>query len=74
MNIEPLRELLGWCLIINVAILLLIFGWLLPQIIDYEVIWQALTSLTWQDLANYSGGSVRGRSSATTGTAWRLSR
>ncbi len=36
--------------LVVVAIVVLIFGWLLPQIIDYEVIWEALTSLTWQDL------------------------
>jgi uncharacterized membrane protein YbhN (UPF0104 family) len=36
--------------LVVVAIVVLIFGWLLPQIIDYEVIWEALTSLTWEDL------------------------
>lgn len=36
--------------VIVVAILVFVFGWLLPQFIDYELIWDALTNLTWQDL------------------------
>ncbi len=33
-----------------VAVLVFLFGWLLPQIIDYELVWDALTSLTLTDL------------------------
>jgi uncharacterized membrane protein YbhN (UPF0104 family) len=36
--------------LIVVAVLVFVFGWLLPQFIDYELIWDALTSMTWQDL------------------------
>jgi uncharacterized membrane protein YbhN (UPF0104 family) len=33
-----------------VGVLVFVFGWLLPQIIDYELVWEALTSLTLTDL------------------------
>lgn len=33
-----------------VAVLVFVFGWLLPQIIDYELVWTALTNLTAMDL------------------------
>jgi uncharacterized membrane protein YbhN (UPF0104 family) len=33
-----------------VAVLVFVFGWLIPQIIDYELVWDALTSLTLTDL------------------------
>lgn len=32
------------------AILVLVFGWLLPQLIDYELVWEALRNLTWEQL------------------------
>lgn len=36
--------------LIVVAVLVFVFGWLLPQFIDYDLIWEALTNLTFQDL------------------------
>jgi uncharacterized membrane protein YbhN (UPF0104 family) len=36
--------------VVIVALLLFVFGWLLPQIIDYELIWDAMTNLTATDL------------------------
>ncbi len=35
---------------IIVAVLVFVFGWLLPQLIDYELVWEALTNLTGPDL------------------------
>ena len=32
--------------VIVLAVLVFVFGWLLPQIIDYELVWEAMTSLT----------------------------
>jgi uncharacterized protein (TIRG00374 family) len=32
------------------GVLVFVFGWLLPQIIDYKLVWEALTSLTLTDL------------------------
>ena len=32
--------------VVIMAILVVVFGWLLPQIIDYELVWDALTGLT----------------------------
>ncbi len=36
--------------LVVVAVLVVIFGWLLPQFIDYDLIWEALTNLTLRDL------------------------
>lgn len=36
--------------LVVVAVFVVVFGWLLPQFIDYELVWEALTSLTLQDL------------------------
>ncbi|MDH3752725.1 MAG: lysylphosphatidylglycerol synthase domain-containing protein [Acidimicrobiia bacterium] len=33
-----------------VVVVVVVFGWLLPQIIDYELVWEAMTSLTWEEL------------------------
>lgn len=35
---------------IAVVIFVVVFGWLLPQFIDYQLVWDALTGLTGQDL------------------------
>lgn len=36
--------------VVIMAILVVVFGWLLPQIIDYELVWDALTGLTLEQL------------------------
>lgn len=36
--------------LIMVAVFVVVFGWLLPQLIDYQLVWDALTELTLQDL------------------------
>ncbi|MGI9603298.1 MAG: lysylphosphatidylglycerol synthase domain-containing protein [Acidimicrobiales bacterium] len=36
---------------IFIAVLVLVFGWLLPQIVDYDLIADAITGLTWEQLA-----------------------
>jgi len=36
--------------LVMIAVLVFVFGWLLPQIIDYQLVWDALTNLTWTDL------------------------
>ncbi|MGI9585604.1 MAG: hypothetical protein ACR2N7_08445, partial [Acidimicrobiia bacterium] len=45
----PLRKRLTRTAVI-VVVLVVVFGWLLPQIIDYELVWEALTNLTATDL------------------------
>ncbi|MFW2382901.1 MAG: lysylphosphatidylglycerol synthase transmembrane domain-containing protein [Acidimicrobiales bacterium] len=45
----PLRKRLVRTAVI-VAVLVVVFGWLLPQIIDYQLVWDALTSLSGTDL------------------------
>jgi uncharacterized membrane protein YbhN (UPF0104 family) len=37
--------------LVTLAVLVFVFGWLLPQIIDYELVWEALTNLSLADLA-----------------------
>jgi uncharacterized membrane protein YbhN (UPF0104 family) len=37
-------------ILVIVAILVVVFGWLLPQIIDYQLVWDALTGLTLEQL------------------------
>lgn len=36
--------------LVVIVILVVVFGWLLPQIIDYDLIWDALTSMSGTDL------------------------
>ena len=36
--------------LVGLVVLVFIFGWLLPQFIDYELIWEAVSGLTWGDL------------------------
>ena len=36
--------------LVVVIVLVVVFGWLLPQIIDYDLIWDALTSMSGRDL------------------------
>jgi uncharacterized membrane protein YbhN (UPF0104 family) len=36
--------------IVIAAVLVFVFGWLLPQFIDYELVWDAITGLTIQQL------------------------
>jgi uncharacterized membrane protein YbhN (UPF0104 family) len=42
------RKALRWLLI--AVGLVVVFGWLLPQFIDYGLVWDAITSLSWQQL------------------------
>lgn len=44
---RPSRKKIVRILVI-VAVLVIVFGWLLPQIIDYETVWTALTGLTFE--------------------------
>jgi uncharacterized membrane protein YbhN (UPF0104 family) len=37
-------------ILVIVAVLVIMFGWLLPQIIDYQLVWDALTGLTLEQL------------------------
>ena len=37
-------------IIVVVLVLVVVFGWLLPQIIDYDLVWDAITNLTATDL------------------------
>jgi len=46
---KPLGKRIMRVLVI-LAILVVVFGWLLPQIIDYELVWDALTGLTLEQL------------------------
>ena len=36
--------------LVGLAVVIFVFGWLLPQVIDYELIWEAISGLTWGDL------------------------
>jgi len=43
-----------------VAALAVVFGWLLPQFIDYEDVWDALTELSpWEIVVLFALGLVR---------------
>jgi uncharacterized membrane protein YbhN (UPF0104 family) len=46
---KPLGKKIVRILVI-VAILVIVFGWLLPQVIDYQLVWDALTGLTLEQL------------------------
>jgi uncharacterized membrane protein YbhN (UPF0104 family) len=46
--------------VLVVAALALVFGWLLPQVIDYQQVWDALTELDgWEVLALFGLGLAR---------------
>ena len=37
-------------ILIVVAVFVVVFGWLLPQFIDYKLVWEAIKGLTWGQL------------------------
>jgi uncharacterized membrane protein YbhN (UPF0104 family) len=45
-------------LLIQVALFIFVFGWLLPQFIDYEETWNAIKSLAWWEFAILFGFAV----------------
>jgi uncharacterized protein (TIRG00374 family) len=36
-------------IVVIIAVLVVVFGWLLPQIIDYELIWEAISGLSFEE-------------------------
>jgi hypothetical protein len=45
-------------LLIQLALFIFVFGWLLPRFIDYEQTWDAITSLSWWQFLVLFGLSV----------------
>ncbi len=45
------RRVQWWRILLPIGILLILFGWLLPRLVDYREVWEALGSLSWPEIA-----------------------
>lgn len=52
------RRIQWWRILLPIGILLILFGWLLPRLIDYGEVWAALDSLSWWEIAGLTALAV----------------